>query len=64
MTDKDVEREIEANERRAREHEDQDVTEGGLVGALDDMLDPFDGDDEDEAARQRRLNDAEPRRDS
>ncbi len=63
MTDKDVEREIEANERRAREHEDEQVDEGGIVGAIDDLLDPFDGGDEEEAARERELNDTEQRRD-
>lgn len=62
MTDKDVEREIEANERRAREREDQDE-KGGIVGAVEDLLDPFDGDAEEEAKRERELNDAEQRRD-
>ena len=66
MTDKDVEREIEANERRAREHEDQDVDEGGLPGAIDDLLDPFDGDEDngDVDVRHREQNDADQRRDS
>ena len=66
MTDKDVQREIEANERRAREREDRD--DGGLVGAIEDALDPFtDVDDEpdtDEVTSQRELNDAEQRPDS
>lgn len=62
MTDKDVEREIEANERRAREREDQDE-KGGIVGAVEDLLDPFDGDAEEEAKRERKLNDAEQRPD-
>lgn len=62
MTDKDVEREIEANERRAREREDQDK-KGGIVGAVEDLLDPFDGDAEEEAKRERELNDAEQRPD-
>jgi hypothetical protein len=64
MTDKDVQREIEANERRAREHEDRDVDEGGLAGAVEDLLDPFDRDDEDDAEDRREQNDAEQRRDS
>lgn len=63
MTDRDVEREIEANERRAREREDQDVGEGGLPGAIEDLLDPFDQND-DEAANERELNDEEQRRGS
>lgn len=66
MTDKDVEREIEANERRAREHEDRDVDEGGLPGAIDDLLDPFDGDEDkgDVDVTHREQNDADQRRDS
>jgi hypothetical protein len=64
MTDRDVEREIEANERRAREREDQDVGEGGLPGAIEDLLDPFDQNDDDEAANERELNDEEQRRGS
>lgn len=65
MTDKDVQREIEANERRAREHEDDnDVDEGGIVGALEDLLDPFDRADEGDAEDRREQNDAEQRRDS
>jgi hypothetical protein len=63
MTDKDVQREIEANEQRAREHEDEDMNEGGIVGAIDDLLDPFDGDDDEDAARERQQNDAEQRPD-
>ena len=62
MTDKDVEREIEANERRAREQDDRDE-EGGIVGAVEDLLDPFDGEHRDDAERERELNDAEQRRD-
>jgi hypothetical protein len=65
MTDKDVQREIEANERRAREHVENDE---GIVGALEDALDPFtnveDAPDEDDVASQRELNDAEQRRDA
>lgn len=65
MTDKDVQREIEANERRAREHEDDsDVDEGGLAGAVEDLLDPFDRADEGDAEDRREQNDAEQRRDS
>jgi hypothetical protein len=64
MTDKDVQREVEANERRAREHDENDE---GIVGALEDALDPFtnvdDAPDEDDVASQRELN-AEQRRDS
>ncbi len=63
MTDKDVEREIEANERRAREHEDRDVNEGGLAGAVEDLLDPFDRNDKDGAEDHREQNDADQRRD-
>lgn len=62
MTDKDVQREIEANERRAREQDDRQEEEGGLVDAVEDLLDPFDGNDEDDAS-QRELNDADQRRD-
>ncbi len=64
MTDKDVEREIEANERRARDRDRDD--DEGIVGAIEDALDPFtNADDEpDDAEResQRELNDAEQRR--
>ena len=62
MTDKDVQREIEANERRAREHEERDVDEGGLPGAIEDLLDPFDQNDDDDSADDRELNDADQRR--
>lgn len=63
MSDRDVEREIEANERRAQAHED-DVDEGGLPGALEDLLDPFDENDDagDGDVSQRELNDTEQRR--
>ena len=54
MTDKDVQREIEANE-------------GGIVGAIEDALDPFtkvdDEPDDAERSSRRELNDAEQRRD-
>lgn len=65
MTDKDVQREIEANERRAREREERDE-EGGIAEAFEDLLDPFDGEHEENAEqeRERRQNDADQRRGS
>jgi hypothetical protein len=68
MTDRDVEREIAANEERAREREDDN--DAGVVDAAETLIAPFtdavddtDDVDEDEVAEQRRLNDEAQRRD-
>jgi hypothetical protein len=68
MTDRDVEREIEANEQRANDEARDD--DEGILDTAEDALSPItdaigradDDDDEDAAESQRRLNDEEQRR--
>ncbi len=67
MTDRDVEREIEANEQRANDDARDD--DDGILDTAEDAISPIteaigraDDDDEDAAASQRRLNDEEQRR--
>ncbi|MDQ3655697.1 MAG: hypothetical protein M3457_11540 [Chloroflexota bacterium] len=65
MTDRDVEREIEANKQRAVEVENEANDDGPIVDTLENVVAPFtrgmvnDGDDEeDDVARRRKDNDA------
>ncbi len=57
MSDRDVQREIEENERRVRpEHDvgiDQDVLQDSddMAGGIDLLVDPFTDDDEDDDER-------------
>jgi hypothetical protein len=67
MTDRDVEREIEANEQRANDEARDD--DDGILDTAEDAISPIteaigraDDDDEDAAESQRRLNDEEQRR--
>jgi hypothetical protein len=61
MSDRDVQREIEANERRAREQEDVGIEEDVLLeeeqrdsGLLSDL---FDVDDEDDRTKEEEFSD-------
>jgi hypothetical protein len=66
MTDRDVQREIEANEARAnRQERDED---DGIIDAVEDLIDPVvdtiqrgDADDVDTVEDRVRQNDAEQR---
>lgn len=70
MSDPSVDREMEANERRADDADSDD--DGSMVGGLENVVNPLtgglgtslgdDGDDDDmDPDRMRRLNDAEQR---
>ena len=67
MTDKDVEREIAANEERAKEH--SGPHEGKLAEEVDELFSPITnivdefGENEDGSGEHRRQNDEEQRPD-
>ncbi len=71
MSDRSVEREIEANEERADDTERDD--DGSVVDTVEQAVNPLtqgldtrvggDNDDDDDADRDRRLNDADQRPD-
>lgn len=69
MTDRDVQREIEANEQRASDAA-RDDDEGGVLDTAEEALSPIteaigeagDDDDEEAAESRRELNDAAQRK--